>query len=334
MNRRTFIGASGAAGTLLAISPTGLLAGRTDEKIRFSELLETLRKYLFDFFEQSKVIFDGNLLLHSPCVSETYRGIWPDDFLYPLMVNPGFYDREMLNRIAGFLTRSIVDLDRFPDRVEADGMPVMQPGPLSGPHAIEMPLHLPGAWIRLIDHLEKWGATIPRKDDWARVFRRSIDQVPFSCGLAYIDPQHPRVGFGFHDPEAITGFELMSSLVLHFGLKRAARFFKGHIDDTEINRWNRLGLDIAGNLHRLYDPDQGAFLAGSKDCRQVNVWANGLAYWMVQPGIQKSKGARVRSPGLPPGGGLLRQPPRTALCDAAHQDPAAGNRRIRRADGL
>lgn len=27
---------------------------------------------------------------------------------------------------------------------------------------------------------------------------------------------HSDVGFGFHDPEAITGFELMSSIVLHF----------------------------------------------------------------------------------------------------------------------
>ena len=234
MKRRTFLSVSGAAGTLLAVSPTDLLAGYPDEKQQFKMLLEILRKQLVDSFEKSKVVFDNNLLLHSPCISETYRGIWPDDFLYPLMVQPGLYDREKLNQIAGFLTNSIVDLECFPDRVEADGMPVMQPGALSHPHARVMPVHLPAAWVRLIDNLEKMGATIPAKDDWARVFKRSIDTISFSCGLAYIDPQIPRVGFGFHDPEAITGFELMSSLVLHFGLKRAARLFKGHIDESEI----------------------------------------------------------------------------------------------------
>jgi hypothetical protein len=288
MDRKKFIGLTGAAGAILAISPVDLLADYPEEKKQFSVLLETLRKQLLDSFERSKVLFDDRLLLHSPCISETYRGIWPDDFLYPLLVQPDLYNRETLNGIAGFLTSSIVDLDCVPDRIEADGMAVMQPGGLSRPHALQMPLHLPAAWIRLIDNLEKMGATIPRKDDWARIFKKSMDKVPFNCGLAYVDPQHPRVGFGFHDPEAITGFELMSSLVLHFGLKRAARLFKGHIEEHEIARWNRLSEGITGNIYRLFDPAQGAFFAGSKDCRQVNVWANGLAYWMVKPEIQKS----------------------------------------------
>ena len=288
MNRRTFLTVSGKAGAIFTLSPTDLFPAFKDEKKQFVVLLEILRKHLVDSFEKSKVIFDNNLLLHSPCISETYRGIWPDDFLYPLLMKGGFYDQENLNRIAIFLTNSIVDLQCFPDRIEADGMPVMQPGGLNRPHASEMPLHLPAAWIRLIDHLEKWGATIPRKDDWARIFKKSIDIVPFSCGLAYVDPQHPRVGFGFHDPEAITGFELMSSLVLHFGLKRAVRLFKGQIEESEIIKWTRLSEDILNNLYRLFDKEQGTFLAGSKDCRQINVWANGLVYWLVEPNIQKT----------------------------------------------
>lgn len=288
MERRKFLSVSGSAGALFAISPIDLLAGFADEKRQFITLLEILRKQLLESFERSKVVFDNNLLLHSPCISETYRGIWPDDFLYPLLVQPGFYDREKLTQIAGFLTNSIVDLECFPDRLEADGMPVMQPGGLSRPHACVMPLHLPAAWVRLIDSLEKMGATIPRKDDWARIFKRSIDIVPFACRLAYIDPQNPRVGFGYHDPEAITGFELMSSLVLHFGLKRAAGLFKGHIEESEITRWTRLSDGIINNLYRLFDKEQSAFFAGSKDCRQINVWANGLAYWLVKPDVQKT----------------------------------------------
>ncbi len=285
MKRRNFLIVTTAAAPIATL---GHVIGSSDERRSFVSLLEILRIHLKDTFLQSKVIFDNHLLLHSPCISETYRGIWPDDFLYPLLSNREIYNQETLTRIAGFLTNSIVDLECFPDRLESDGMPVMQPGSLMSPHAYEMPLHLPAAWVRLIDYLNIWGATIPRMDDWAQIFKSSIDKVSFSCGLAYVDPQHPRVGFGFHDPEAITGFELMSSLVLHFGLLRAARLFKGHITEAEINRWKQLSQGISGNLYRLFDKQQGAFLAGSKDCRQVNIWANGLAYWMVKPEIQKS----------------------------------------------
>ncbi len=288
MKRRTFIKTTALGTGVITSGTTDGLAGFTDQRKQFAALLDILRKQLVEAFEQSKVVFDNHLLLHSPCVSEKYRGIWPDDFLYPLLVQPGLYNSEQLTQIAGFLTNSIVDLECFPDRIEADGMPVMQPGPLSRPHASVMPLHLPAAWVRLIDNLEKMGATIPRKDDWARLFERSIGIVPFSCGLAYVDPQHPRVGFGFHDPEAITGFELMSSLVLHFGLMRAARIFKGHVQESVIERWDQLSEGILDNLYRLFDKIQGAFFAGSKDCRQINVWANGLAYWMVKPDVQRT----------------------------------------------
>jgi hypothetical protein len=263
----------------------------TQEDDTFRWALDALREPLRAMLARSTVTFDGGLRLHSPSVSATYRGIWPDDFLYAMLVQPGLYTPEQLTGIAQFLTHSIADLECVPDRVEADGMPVMQPGGLRSPHALHMPLHLPAAWVRLLDYLEQWGAVIPRKDDWARVIQRSIERVPFACGLAYIDPQHPGVGFGFHDPEAITGFELMSSLVLQRGLERAARLFAGCIEPAVIARWARLAAGIRANLYRLFDEAQGAFLAGSKDCRQVNVWANGLAYWMVEPALRARIGA-------------------------------------------
>ena len=295
LNRRKFLALSGKAGALLSIAPAGLIAGSQpglanakDDREIFRRLLEQLRGSLLESLTRSKIVFGDKLILHSPSVSATYRGIWPDDFLYPMLVQPGLYIADELTAIANFLTESIVDLPCFPDRVEADGMPVMQPGNLNSPHALHMPLHLPAAWIRLIDHLEKWGAVIPRKEDWAAIFQRSMEMVPFSCGLAYIDPQHPGVDFGFHDPEAITGFVLMSSMILHFGLMRAARLFDRFIDSNVTDHWMRLAKAIPENLYRLFDKEQGAFLAGSKDCRQINVWGNGLAYWMVEAAKQKS----------------------------------------------
>jgi hypothetical protein len=259
-----------------------------ENQIQFKILYDKLMSQMLDSCEKSKVIFGENLLIHSPDITRYYHGLWPDDFLYPMLVTSRLYNKTTLTAIASFLTDSIVDLEVFPDRIESDGMPVMQPGILSQPHAHKMPLHLPAAWVRLIDNLECMGAEISRKKDWAAIFKRSIDNISFSCGLAYIDPQRPHVGFGFHDPEAITGFELMSSLILYFGFKRATRFFQGFISEEEIKKWERLQKGITRNLWRLFDEEKGAYLAGSKDCRQINVWANGLAYWITTPDIQKS----------------------------------------------
>jgi len=136
------------------------------------------------------------------------------------------------------------------------------------------------AWVRLLDCFQQMGATIPRRAEWARLIQRSFAQVPFADGLAYIDPQQPGVGFGFHDPCAITGFELMSSLALYRGLQRAAALFAGEREPEVIQRWTRQADAIRANLHRLWDEQAGAYLAGSRDCRQVNVWGNGLAYWL------------------------------------------------------
>lgn len=310
MKRRNFLTLTGTSGIIASADLIGgipsVLLGSLDSsgftatqrvsapgKIDgvYTELFGILRKHLIDCLERSKVEYDNNFKIHSPCVSNSYRGLWPDDFLYPLLVEPGLYEKSRLTQISDFLTEIMADLDVFPDRVDADGMPMMHPGYAFSQHPTErMPNHLPAAWIRLIDNLEKLGATIPRKEDWAQLFKRGIDSISFASGLAYSDPQHPRVGFGYHDMAAITGFELMSSMVLHYGLKRAVRFFDGYIEKEVIAKWERLSKRIPDNMYRLYDEKQGAYLAGSKDCRQINVWGTGLAYWMSNPEIRKRIG--------------------------------------------
>jgi hypothetical protein len=253
----------------------------------FTDALAKLKKWLADCTVQSRINYAGGLRLHTPCVSGAYKGIWPDDFLYPLLVDRLVVDEATLTRAVAFITDSVVELPCVPDRIEADGMPVMQPGGLEAPHAQHMPLHLPAAWVRLLDYAQAMGAKIPQKAAWARLVERSFDNVPFACGLAYVDPQRPGVGFGFHDPCAITGFELMSSLVLYRGLQRAAAFFADAVPPALAQRWLTQANGIRTNLHRLWSEEEGAYFAGSKDCRQVNVWANGLAYWLSAPEQQR-----------------------------------------------
>jgi len=253
----------------------------------FTEALAKLRKWLTNCTVQSRIDYAGGLRLHTPCVTGAYKGIWPDDFLFPLLVDRSLVDEATLTRALEFITESVVGLPRVPDRIEPDGMPVMQPGGLDGPHAQHMPLHLPAAWVRLLDYAQEMGAKIPRKAYWARLVERSLNEVPFACGLAYVDPQRPGVGFGFHDPCAITGFELMSSLVLYRGLQRAAALFADVVAPAQQQRWLAQAVGIRDNLHRLWSEEDGAYFAGSKDCRQINVWANGLAYWLSAPEKQR-----------------------------------------------
>ena len=250
-----------------------------DSMQMFQAHYDTLRRQLGEVLANSTVQYEGNLKVHSGS-STTYQGIWPDDFLYPVIIDPSLLEPDMRASVVEYLTECCIDLDHVPDRVEGRGRAVMQPGALSAPHALHMPLHLPAAWVRLLDYMERLGTPIPHKSEWASLLERSFAQVPFSCGLAYVDPQWPYVGFGFHDPCAITGWELMSSVVLHRGLLRAARMFDGIASPAVLQRWQRLAAGVRANLHRLYDEQAGAYLAGSVDCRQVDVWGNGLAYWL------------------------------------------------------
>jgi hypothetical protein len=247
----------------------------------FTDARAKLRSWLTDWTVKSRVEYHGKLRMHTPCVNGMYKGIWPDDFLWPLMADPSLMDQDTLQGAIDFVSASVLGLPCLPDRIEPDGMPVMQPGWLDNPHAHLMPLHLPAAWMRLLDYAASSGVGVPRKRDWARLFQRSLDAVPFACGLAYIDPQRPCVGFGFHDPCAITGFELASSLALYRGLQRAAAFFSDVVAPDQKECWLAQAAGIQRNLDRLWSEEDGAYFAGSKDCRQIDVWLNGLAYWLA-----------------------------------------------------
>jgi len=169
------------------------------EREKLINLQNELQKYLVSISKTTRVKGYNGLTILRPS-ENVYCGIWPDDFLFPQIVCPGIITKDELFETIVFLTHSITKLQVVPDRVEPDGLPIMQPGWYDSPHSYRMPLHLPAAWMRLISYAEEWGIEIPQKDSWARIIKKSFDDVPFSCGLAYVDPQRPYIGFGFFDP--------------------------------------------------------------------------------------------------------------------------------------
>ncbi len=177
-------------------------------------------------------------LPRSGSIDGHYHGIWPDDFLFPLLVCPELADAPKLQAISDFLTDSAVSLDCVPDRIEADGLPIMLPGWYDGPMGAGIPAHLPSAWVRLLSYFESRGVLLSRKGAWAGLVKRSFDNVPLACGLVYIDPQRPSVGFGYHDNVAATGFELMTASPCTAAWSAQPSLFKGDLDAVTLLGWN------------------------------------------------------------------------------------------------
>jgi len=82
-----------------------------DDRELFTTVLTKLRGLLADAKEKSKVEYGDGLLLHTPDVSGTYRGIWPDDFLFPTIALREKPELETLNQTLAFLGDSMLDLD-------------------------------------------------------------------------------------------------------------------------------------------------------------------------------------------------------------------------------
>ena len=143
MTRREMLTGStvAALGGLGLVQALSVEAGG-DAPSTFTDALAKLKKWLADCTVQSRIDYAGGLRLHTPCVTGAYKGIWPDDFLFPLLVERSLLDEATLSQALELITESVVGLPHVPDRIEPDGMPVMQPGALDGPHAQHMPLHL------------------------------------------------------------------------------------------------------------------------------------------------------------------------------------------------
>jgi hypothetical protein len=200
------------------------------------------------------------------------------------MALPSLANKEELQGTIRFFSDSMLELEYIAESIEPDGLPILSPGPSDKPPmTYRMPLHVPGTWVRLLDYYEHFGVEIPQKKAWAKLIERSVERVPFANGLAYADPQNPPIGFGYFDSIKISGWELMSSLVLMRGLERAIDLFEGDIGDDIREHWAQLARGIRANLYRLYDPKIGGYVEGSRVGHQFSVWANGLIYSLATP---------------------------------------------------
>lgn len=267
-------------------------------KAKCQDAARVLAGYLTKLTEESKRTQGGVTFLMA-CATSAYMDFYPEDSLNPLLALPSLVNTEELTELLALVTNSVVDLPRVPDRIALDGLPILYPGHMPHdpfdpgwnlpPMTTKMPLHLPGAWVRLLSHYQEFGVEIPHKDRWARLIARSIGNcVPFANGLVYADPQDPPIGFGYQDSIKMSGLQLLSSLAIYRGLQRAAVLFEGTIEPYYITHWTQLADGISANLYRLYDPKVGGFVGGTWLGHQFDVWGSGLAYPLADDAQKRS----------------------------------------------
>jgi hypothetical protein len=281
--RRKMLKLAGMAGITAALAGDSFGHLQPAIEARLQSAHDRLAGYLTELVPGARRQL-GKATLLMPQSGGGYSGVWPDDSLYPLMALPALANKAEMRGTLEFLGDSVLDLEYVPDRIEPDGLPVLSPGPSDKPPMTHrMPLHLPGAWVRLLDYYERFGVAIPRKKAWARLIERSVNCVPFANGLAYADPQRPPIGFGYLDSIKITGWELLSSLALMRGLERAVTLFESDTSTDIRDHWARLAKGIRANLHRLYDAEIGGYVEGSRAGHQFSVWGNGLVCSLAAP---------------------------------------------------
>jgi hypothetical protein len=276
--RREFLKLTGVASITAVGAGPGFTQGSPTFEARLKLAHDRIVAYLTELVPGARRQV-GSATLLMPQSGGGYSGVWPDDSLYPLMALPSLANKQEMQKTIEFLSDSVLELPYVPDRIEPDGLPIMSPGQsYERPLTYRMPLHLPGAWVRLLDYYQHFGVEIPQKKAWAKLIERSVKCVPFANGLAYADPQNPPIGYGYHDQIKITGWELMSSLVLMRGLERAVVLFEGSIGSEVREHWAQLAKGIHANLYRLYDAKIGGYVGGSRVGHQFSVWGNGFAY--------------------------------------------------------
>jgi hypothetical protein len=164
----------------------------------------------------------------------------------------------------------------IPDRVEYDGTPVYAAGDKSSSVGLANLDTGPYMVLTVSELLNRSDITNGASlfSEWERALKQSLDILPLSSsGLVWNDPVNPHSTYGFTDTIAKTGELFMESLLLYNAL-RAMEKLSRRFNGTNTMIYTVQMEKIKKNIGVLYDEKSGMFLAASKDCGQIDIWAN------------------------------------------------------------
>lgn len=278
VSRRHFL-AGLTVGTLAQSGRAGI--AETDAE-RMAYLEQTARRLL----QGCRVKARDGTTLYTPDGRGNYRALWTRDFAYMVENAGDLIPTQDVEACLRYLIRGQRSDGAIPDRVDPEGTPIYVAG--SPEHPIgRANLDNPAFLVVAADeYLRRLPAEQARRlfGEWSSALDRAMDWVPRSPrGLVFNDPADPHSPYGFTDTVGKTGELFFESLLDWTACGRLADWH-GHMGDSgkvESYRARRRAIERALDL--LWDEKAGAFLAATRDCRQVDVWGNAYAIALGVP---------------------------------------------------
>jgi len=273
--------AGGVAWAALAFAlnlPASLAAGDPD--------VEWLTARTRELLAGSRVRAHDGTWLYTPDGKGSYRALWTRDFAY-MVENAGeLIPHADVEAALRYLLRGIRDDGAAPDRVQPDGIAVYAGGPADRPLG-EPNLDNPAFLVIAVDaHLRR----LPRQraralfQEWAPLLDKTMDWTPRGAtGLVWNDPAKPHSPYGFTDTVGKTGALFFESLLDWTASRRMERWHGRTGGGDAAARYRRRAALVERHLGELWDEEAGAFLAATRDCRQIDVWGNAYAVWLEFP---------------------------------------------------
>jgi hypothetical protein len=247
-----------------------------------TDSLSYLRETTQALLAGCRVRADDGTMLYTPDGRGNYRAIWTRDFTYMVQSAGNLIPPEDIEAAIRFLIKGQRADGWVPDRVRPDGLPVYVAGPEDQPLGLENLDNNPFLVI-LVDEYLKMAPPARRAGllaEWQPAINRALRALPLGAsGLVFNDPAKPHSPYGFTDNVCKTGELFMESLLYWDALKRTDRL-RVFADTAELQR--RISR-IEAAMDIFWDPGQGAFLAATKDCRQVDIWGSLYALYAGFP---------------------------------------------------
>ncbi|HNC24393.1 MAG TPA: hypothetical protein PLU52_09315 [Opitutaceae bacterium] len=218
---------------------------------------------------------------------EAYPALYLRDFTYMAESAPEFMPLEHVRAVIALLVRHLSVEGLCPERITNEGEVFYVCH--GGRPATDSPLFL----AKLCQAYAGNGGDPGFLAEVYPALVRTLSTVPTepTSGLVWIDPSTPHTAYGFTDTIAITGRHLFCSVLLAeaCGILAGLAAQIGRTADVAGHRAR--AERIRAGLSLLWSPEHQLFFAGSRDCRQADVW--GSAYACVTGALEPSRRQEV-----------------------------------------
>lgn len=259
---------------------------------RIAELEATTRRLL----QGCRVKARDGTTLYTPDGRGNYRALWTRDFAYMVENAGDLMPEQDVESCLRYLLRGQRDDGAIPDRVDPEGRAIYVAGSPDHPLGranLDNPAFLVIAADEFLKRLPEDRARRLFRE-WSGPLDRALDWVPRSPrGLVFNDPADPHSPYGFTDTVGKTGELLFESLLDWTACGRLAAWHERAGDAARAAAYRGRGQQIVRHLEVLWDEKAGAFLAATRDCRQLDVWGNAYAIYLGIP-LESREGRVVR----------------------------------------